>query len=229
MIPWHQRSPQLVEQIRADLACRFPQLHLFIDANGLSSVCGSFPVRAPDQKILDRYSVSIEIPADFPKSLPVVREVGGRIPWHPDSHVNSDGVACVLIPDDRWRCFPEGTPFVDFLDGPLHQYFLGHTCVALGKPWPFGQWNHGDIGKREYYAWLLETDDESTIVRFLRVLTRPSLRHHLQCPCGSGRKIRRCCRNEIALLRARIPPDMARQALIAFGAGSASNHTLRRG
>lgn len=120
--------------------------------------------------------------------------------------------------DDRWRCFPEGAPFVRFLDGPVHDFFLGQSLVALGEPWPFGEWSHGAKGVREYYQWLLQTDDPKTIVRFLRVLAKLNWKGHFACPCWSGQKIRRCCRSKILDLRDKIPPEVARKALETLGA-----------
>jgi hypothetical protein len=190
MTPWHRRSPQLAEEIRADLRTRYPSLHLFIEADGTSTVRGTFPVSAPDGRVLDRYQVSVEIPADYPRNLPIVREVGGRIPWKADLHVNPDGVACVLLPDDRWRCFPENAPLVRFLDGPVHDFFLGQSLVALGEEWPFGQWSHGAEGVREYYQWLLQTADAVTIVRFLQVLAKLNWKGHLDCPSQSHSQLK---------------------------------------
>ncbi len=218
---WHERNPELADQIRAELRACYPNLHLFIEADGSAAVRGTFPVVSPEGRVLDRYQVSIELPADYPRSLPVVREVGGRIPWKPEFHVNHDGVACVLLPDDRWRCFPEGAPFVQFLDGPAHDFFLGQSLVALGEGWPFVQWSLGQKGVLEYYQWLLETEDAGTIARHLEVLAKLNLKDHLPCPCASGRKIRRCCRARIVDLRGKIPPAVARRALETLGARTA--------
>ncbi|HWP56925.1 MAG TPA: hypothetical protein VNL14_03440 [Candidatus Acidoferrales bacterium] len=209
---WHQKNPKLAEQIRSDLRARYPNLHLFIESDGSAAVRGTFPVLSPEGRVLDEYRASIELLADYPRSLPVVREVGGRIPWKPDFHVNTDGVACVLLPDDRWRCFPEGAPFVQFLDGPVHDFFLGQSLVALGEDWPFGQWSHGPNGVREYYQWLLATNDMPTIARFLEILAKVNLKGHWTCPCGSGQKVRNCCRAKIEELRKKIPPEIARKA-----------------
>lgn len=217
---WHQRRPQLVREIRDALRARYPTLHLFIEDDGAATVTGTFPVLGRDGRVPDRYSVSITLPANYPKDLPVVREVGGRIPWKPDSHVNADGTACVMLPDDRWRCFPEGAPFVQFLDGPVHDFFLGQSLVALGEKWPFGQWSHGREGVYEYYQWLLGTEDPATIGRYLRVLAKLNFKDHLECPCGSGKKIRRCCRSKVWDLRNKIPPTVARKALDTLGARS---------
>lgn len=211
--PWHQRNPALTEAIRADLRARYPTLHLFINPDGKAAVCGTFPVLSTEGQVLDRYRISIELPADYPKSLPIVREVDGRIPWKADYHVNPDGAACVLLPDDRWRCFPEGAPFVQFLDGPVHDFFLGQSLVALGEDWLFGQWSHGAKGVYEYYQWLLEIDNARAIIRYLDVLAKLNFKGHWDCPCGSGEKIRRCCRIKIADLRSKIPPAVARKTL----------------
>lgn len=220
MRPWHARDPELAEQIRTDLLSQYPGLHLLIEPDGSAFVRGTFPVVGPQGRVLDRYQVAIELPAGYPRDLPVVREVAGRIPWKPDFHVNSDGTACVLLPDDRWRCFPEGAPFLRFLDGPLHDFFLGQSLVALGEDWPFGQWSHGVRGVVEYYQWLFGTEDLETMVRFLEVLAKLNLKGHWPCPCGSGEKICRCCRARLIELRSRIPHHLARGVLQTIGVRS---------
>lgn len=214
---WHQRTPGLVEQIRTDLREHYPSLYLFIEPEGTAVVRGTFAVRSPEGRVLDRYQVSIELPPDYPRTVPVVREVGGRIPWKKEFHVDPDGKACVLLPDERWRCFPEGAPFRQFLDGPVLHFFLGQSLVALGEEWPFGEWAHGKKGIDEYYRELLGTDDPRTVDRVLYVLAKLNLKGHWDCPCGRGRKIGRCCQSRIADLRRKISPDVARTARNQLG------------
>jgi uncharacterized protein YchJ len=45
-----------------------------------------------------------------------------------------------------------------------------------------------------------------------------NLKGHWECPCGSGEKIRRCCRARIEDLRDKIAPVVARKALETVGA-----------
>ncbi len=210
---WHRRNPKLVQDIRADLAGAYPNLHLFIDEDGAAEVRGTFPVPSHDGRVLDRYQVRIELPPDYPRAMPVVREIGGRIPWHPDYHAMPDGTACVLLPDDRWRCFPVGAPFKQFLDGPVHDFFLGQAIVERGGAWPFGEWSHGEKGILEYYCYLLGTEDRAVVQGFLQVLSKADLKDHWECPCGSGQRKRRCCASRIRELRRRIPYGVARQSL----------------
>ena len=212
MPAWYKRNPELANEIQRDLRQRYPNLHFMIVA-GRTSIHGAFPVRTPDGMVLDRYQISIELPPDFPKSLPVVREIGGRIPWKADYHIERDGTACVLMPDDRWRCFPVGAPFVQYLDGPLYNFFLGQTVFAETGEWPFGQWSHGKDGIYEYYRWLLDTADDLTVWRFLHTLAKGDRRKRYACPCGSGRKIRKCCFFKIRDLRKKIPAHVAAAAI----------------
>jgi hypothetical protein len=214
---WHQRNPALVKQIRTDLREHYPNLHLFIEADGSSIVRGTFPVVSPQGQVLDRYQVSIELLADYPKSLPIVRELGGRIPWKEEFHVEPEGKACVLLPDERWNVFPEGASFRQFLDGPVYDFFLGQSLVALGENWPFGEWGHGAEGIYEYYCELFQTDDALTVLRFLYALSKLSMKVHWDCPCGSGLKIRKCCQAKITGLRRKIPPAVARKARERLG------------
>lgn len=213
---WHERRPELVKEIEATLREGYPNLHLLI-VLGRAEVRGTFPVWAPDGQGLDRYRVSIELPADYPKVLPVVREVGGRLPWHEDYHIEREGKACVLMPDDRWRCFPVGAPFRQYLEVPLHNFFLSQTVHAETGEWPFGQWDHGRDGIFQYYRWLLDTDDDLAVRRFLHVLAKIDLKKHYECPCGSGKKIKKCCFGKLRDLRQKIPAYIAADSIRRLG------------
>jgi len=215
--PWFERQPAMVSEIEVDLRTSYPNLHLIIVKGRDAEVRGTFPVRSPLGKELERYQIAIRLPWNYPRDLPEVREIAGRIPWLADFHVNPDGTCCVLLPEDRGRCFPDGARFKTFLDGPVHDFFLGQSLIALGESWPFGEWGHGKAGVYEFYRELLGTDDAKTMVRFLHVLTKLNLKLHWECPCGSGRKIKKCCQRRIADLRRKVPPAIARRSAEQLG------------
>jgi hypothetical protein len=209
---WLERAHE-IETIRADLFEKYPNLHVFINQDEVVEIAGSFPVLGACGEELDRYSVSIILPKSYPKDLPKVYEVGGRLPHNSNYHINNDGSACVLIPDDRWQCFPEGAPFLHYLDVPLRNFFLSQTYYEEKGIWPFGQWSHGKEGVFEYYRWLLGSVDNLTIHRFLHILKKNNLKKHYDCPCGSGHKIKKCCLTKIRDLRSKIFPQVASKAL----------------
>ena len=210
--PWHVRDPAAAQLIRDDLARHYPSLHLLI-ADGAATVRGTFPVLGDLAQVLDRFLVDIRLPPAFPRVLPETREIGGRIPWTRHRHVGPGGVACVLLTEDRWRCYPPGAPFITYLKVPLRNFFLGQLLVEHGEPWPFGEWGHDAEGILEFYHEELRTQDPAVIRRFLNALRRRRLQATLPCPCGSGRRVAACCIDRIRCLRDRIPPDVADESL----------------
>lgn len=208
----HPDRAVVLEEIRRDLAANFPLLHLFTDASGEAEVRGTFPVIGNGGQVLDSFQVSIRLPRGYPRDLPVTRETGGRIPWLSDRHIDHNGDACVLLPDERWRIFPVGKPFLHYLTGALHSFFLSQLAFEAGMKWPFGEWGHGPNGIIEHYRELLKTKDLATIARYLDVLRRPKLELLRECPCGSGKKIGRCCRTKLYEMRRNINPKTAQRS-----------------
>jgi len=134
------------------------------------------------------------LPDDYPDSLPVVFETANRIARRlgaPASHVNPDGSLCVGLPAAlRLQYGP--LDLVGFLDGPVRSYLLGIFEVENGRPWPFGEWSHGDKGVREFYFEQFAITDGRAVCALLGFATRPQLSWVALCPCGSGRIIRSC-------------------------------------
>lgn len=209
--PWHRANPALFEKEKTDVEAAYSNLHFHV-VNDIVLVRGTFPI-AFEGKGLDGYLIEIELPRDYPKSIPIVRETGARIPRTADRHMNpADGTACVLLPDERWRVWPYGSTLLQFLDGPVRNFFLGQSLAELRDPWPFGQWGHGVDGIRDYYAELLGTDDIRVITGYLDYLSKKKIKGHWSCPCRSGKRLRDCHWTLVQDLTTKIPRQMAAQS-----------------
>lgn len=209
--PWHERNPRILRDMEAEIPTKYPDLRVITERETVY-VLGSFPVM-DGAEVLDRFQINIELPADFPDSIPILREVGGRIPWHESRHVNrGTGEACPIVPEE-WFLRPESGSMLAFLDGPVRNFFLGQILVEAGQPWPFGERSHGVDGLFEAYGEMLGTSDRDAIVRYLDCLRRETLKGHWECPCGSAKRMRNCHWDELQTLRERIPPRVARTAL----------------
>jgi hypothetical protein len=218
---WHRDDPALYEKEKAEVEAHFPDLHFVVEGD-LVYVRGSFPV-LHERDVLDRYSIELQLTRDHPKSLPVVLEVGGRIPRHNDRHINpADGTACVLLPDERWKLWPVGTPLLRFLTGPVHSFFLAQSLVEEGEPWPFGQWAHGVKGVFQYYRELLNTSDLPVITKYLEYITAKKVKGHWPCPCNKGNRLRDCHFRLIIDLREKISRKDALKSLEALKAAGPS-------
>ena len=218
----------MVEAMQSDLRNNQPNLHLHIHQNGRAEICGTYIVWSDEGKELDRYKIEIRLPGRYPKKLPIVREVGGRIPRIPDRHVTGDGTACVLMPEDRGRCFPEGAPFSKFLNGPLRDFFLSQAWFEQQGEWPFKQWKHGVEGIFEYYRELTGVMDTHAVIRYVRVLSYPRLKGHILCPCGSKSRLRDCCHEQVSRLRETVDPVFAKRSLKALNSIKGATRRLRK-
>jgi hypothetical protein len=212
--PWHLQNPELLQRTRVELEERYPDLHLSAEINTVY-VRGSFPVEHGGE-VLDRFQIQVELPAEWPSVTPVLRETGGRIPWSSARHVNHDGVACPLVPEE-WLLSPNRDSLVTFLDGPVRNFFIGQSLFEAGEPLPFGERPHDRDGLLQSYGELLGVEDEPQIRRFLEVLSRHEVKGHWDCPCVSGIHLRKCHMEKVQQLRKRVPPSVAAQALKRLG------------
>jgi hypothetical protein len=214
--PWYDRNPKLLEIQKQEVQSQYPNLHFYREED-LVFVRGSFPLLQAG-RVLDRFNIEIELPRNRPDDIPVIREKSGRIPRTSDNHINvASGDICLFVPEERWRLFPVGSGLIDFLNGPVRNYFVGFALKELGEPWPFGERSHGKAGIIEYYSELLSTSDEHVIRRYIQCLSKKSFKRHWPCPCGSGKKIRNCHAAEIQELRKRISWSYASKSLEHLG------------
>jgi hypothetical protein len=99
----------------------------------------------------------------------------------------------------------------------VYDYFLAQALVERGDPWPFDQWGHGEVGRREFYREAVGTADDRFVDRVVYLLAQSRLNHRCDCPCGSGKKLRDCCLEKVESLRARIPREIAETAVRDMG------------
>jgi hypothetical protein len=212
---WQRENPAFYEREKAAVETHYPDLR-FVEAGDIVCVRGTFPLLFEGQ-VLDRYSVELELARDHPNGLPVVREVGGRIPRHADRHINAqDGTACAWLPDERWRVWPKGAPLLDFLKGPLHGFFLAQSLVEAGQPWPWGQWAHGAKGVFQFYREILKTADLRVMITFLEYIAAKKPKGYWACACESGKPLRKCHFVLVSSLREKISRKDALRSLNAL-------------
>ena len=211
--PWYEADPELYSKVKLEVEDAFPELR-FIKPGRIPYISGYFPLFDGD-RVYDRYKIEIELPAESPHGLPVVKEISERIPRIVDRHMEPDGKACVFLPDAFWFDYPDGTTLLDFLNGPLQSFFACQSLIDLGvsNPWMSGEWKHGSDGILDFYESLLGTRDPRIICGYLDMLKQDIVQGHWLCPCGSKEKLRKCHRGLIDDLRLRIPKSVAAKSV----------------
>lgn len=164
------------------------------------------------------FSVDLRIPDDYPKGIPrlVCREE--EIPWTEDRHVMAWGVACLCVSSEFRLHWPRGSDLTDFLECFVVPYFARQAYYQTHGQWPPGQErSHGAAGIVESFSDTLSelgSPSVATIERFLIVLaSHGHPKGSDPCPCGSGKKIRRCHRGLVWALRNNVDPELAQHDL----------------
>jgi hypothetical protein len=214
IVPWQERTPEALIEVETLLAESWPTLRTEIRERRVA-VTGTYPVRH-EALIVAEYRVDVVLPDNYPGELPVVRELDGKIPREAEFHVNpADGTLCVVLPDEFWLEH-DTCDLGAFLAGPLHTFFLGVLHYARFGEWPFGEHAHGSQGSFEFYCELIGTSDRAEVLRYLGALGKLYPKGHWKCPCGSGKRLRKCHWKKLLALRAKVSRRRAVAAAAAL-------------
>jgi len=164
------------------------------------------------------FSVDLRIPDGYPERIPRLLVRREEIPWHADRHVVTAGVACLCVSSEYRLHWPRGSDLTDFMKCFVVPYFARQAYYQTHGLWPAGQERpHGAAGIVESFSETLTelgSPSVATIERFLIMLASAGHPKGCDpCPCGSGKKIRKCHRRLVWKLRNRIDPEFARNDL----------------
>ncbi len=167
-----------------------------------------------------RIGARVEFPDNYPRQEPRVLETTGLFPREPDRHLLPDGRCCLWLgPESKW----------DPNDSDCLLHFLDETALFFERqlihdldpdaPWPGGERGHGELGYAEYVLELLG-NDERLLSALAPVLAGDfKVGRNAPCPCGSGRKYKKCCLNRVEDIRRRVSSVMLGRVLRRWLAG----------
>lgn len=148
--------------------------------------------------ITDSFALTIRVPQNFPRELPMIIETGGRIPRVADFHVNStDGSLCLGSPLRQMSALSEHPTLVGFAETLLVPYlFAISRKLQSGGKLVFGELAHGAPGSLADYAEMLCLKDPTRALDALKLLgIRKRLANKRLCPCGCKIRLGRCSFN----------------------------------
>lgn len=206
-----------LEEVKAAIAFDQPKLHAVAEGSDIL-VRGTYLVFekgaiANPAGPISEFEIEMVLPERYPRREPKVFEVGGRIPRCPDRHINPDGDCCVTV-WEHWLVTASDHSFAAFLNGPVNEFFLGQYWYENTGTWPFGERPHGQKGLVEAYADSLSiAHNKKNLIYHLRLLSQDWPKGHWLCPCGSGKRLRYCHRDELMALHEKVPPRIAKLML----------------
>lgn len=173
---------------------RFPRLRLKPFADDYLCIAGTldfFAVKPGLPEIPDSFEISIELPFNFPKSLPLVFPTDDRIPQH--FHRLTNGELCLGSPFRQLLFLSDSPNLLTFIDAFVVPYLYGFALFEKGMDLPFGELSHGTTGLLEDFCQLFQVTSRSVAKEMVHLTSRPKRKaNKLICPCGRSLPLRRC-------------------------------------
>jgi len=138
--------------------------------------------------VADQFAIRILVPDTFPSLLPIVWEVGSRIPKKADWHINiKTGCSICLGGGISLRLVARKYPRLsDYLEKVLVPYLYA-VCIRErhGGPFIFSELSHGGEGLIEEVRDLLLLPSDKAAMTVIRLLSmKKRIANKMPCPCG---------------------------------------------
>ena len=176
----------------ADLIHHYPNLlvlewdALHIRLKGVIDV-----YRTASNFTLDRsYNIEINIPVDS-SDLPTVIDLDSAVDTsYPHRYKN--GELCLETDTTIRLRFIDGMNLLEWVEEFVESYFFSFEYFKRFGVFPFGERPHGLDGLLNTYQELLDEADPRKAAALLKYCADENYRGHIDCPCGSGKRLRQC-------------------------------------
>lgn len=142
-------------------------------------------------RMTGKFDLEIVVPGDFPLAFPRVRELSNCIDeYYPHQYTN--GQFCLASDLELRMFFSQDTDICSFIEKYVIPYLYTYRFYEEYGVYPYGERSHGTMGNLEYLKDLFQVDDWKQVLDIMLFVVQSSYRGHLLCPCGSGKRIRKC-------------------------------------
>lgn len=187
MSKWWEEDSLLFEIEKRLVLQHYPSLHYHIIGEKVKLVGELFIAQ-----IDDSYSIELEFPDNYPKSLPSVKEVGGDIVRELDLHISHDGNCCLCLPQLESFYFPDGSNIITFFEKLVIPFFANQAYFKITGNWISGEYSHGISGVYEFYSEIFKTKNIRIILKLLCLSIQSIPNYNKKCVCGSNISIKKC-------------------------------------
>ena len=188
-----------------ELLAKYVDLRLSPAPKGESRITGrlGFSAETPGhRRVVDEYDIQIFLASNYPKAIPLVREVGGRIPK--TFHKLEADYLCLGSPTRLRLILVKSPSILNFVEQCVIPYLYSYSIFEHGGSLPFGELSHGPLGLREDFASLLgiDNDNDDAVLGFVKLLSMGKRQaNKLPCACGSHLRLGRCHHRRLNALR----------------------------
>lgn len=154
----------------------------------------------------DTFKLKFDFPIDYPNSLPLVTETGGKI--DPSFHHYTSGGLCLCATTEQYMVFSKDPTLKNYIENLVNPYLVSWLWYKRFGVMPWGERVHGPQGLFDSYKELLKIDDPYRVLPFLQKIVYNAINQREDCPCGSGISFRHCHKKIINRLLLHIPHEL---------------------
>ncbi|MEZ7172972.1 hypothetical protein [Sporosarcina sp. OR05] len=140
------------------------------------------------------FELEIQIPVEYPNSLPKVFETSNKVERIPENHVNYDGSLCLGAPIRLKMTMRKNPSLIYFFENCILPYLYAVSLkIYKGESFVFGELAHGKLGLIEDFKNLFNLSEEKKVYHMLFLLgTSKREANRLLCPCGCKKRVSTC-------------------------------------
>ena len=158
-------------------------------------LAGVFSFRASTfdgNELADKYQLNIEIPLHH-GALPIVHEVGGKIPNTSEFHINRDRSLCLGSPLRLLMAVSKPSGIKIFTRCLVQYLYAVSRKLQSGGGFIFGELDHGNPGLFNDYKDLFNLKNDYQVKEAINLLgMKRRVANKKPCPCGCGRRLGKC-------------------------------------
>jgi SEC-C motif len=172
---------------------RFPKLrYVWSEKFKAWLITGSLDICDQDGVYWETFEVIILVPRAYPYCVPVLFETSEILPRDIDWHISKGGVCCYDIEHNLLVLSKKGIFLSDFIGTKIYSYFANQLIRLGGGNYAGGEYAHHFEGVVQYYQEMHGLSLQGTILVLQTLLQPLKLGRNGLCPCGSGRKLKKC-------------------------------------
>lgn len=143
--------------------------------------------------ISDSYEIRIEFHLGYPKIVPTVFELDGRIPKNISNHIYSNDSFCLGSPIRLKKILQQSSGIHDFFENIVMPFLYSYSYKEKHGNYPYGELAHYGKGLIDDYEQIFDVKGKRAVMLVLKALGSNTMTaHRLSCPCGCKRTIGKC-------------------------------------
>ena len=144
------------------------------------------------ETIKDTYKLRITLTDNFPREIPIVYELEGKIPKNEDFHVNSDGSLCIGSRIRLKFILHQSPSLENFAKRILEPHLYSISYRQQNGCFPVGELKHGVAGLIQDYEDLFNVEGKYAVLSVLEILGSKEQDANKLCPCGCLNRLGKC-------------------------------------